>query len=106
MMTIPRSRRSTFVFRVLLTLAAAVGLLQIDRGSERRTTAHASATTIADENRTKPGASDWDIAAAGDADIQGFATDISANIGETVHFKIAAPNAIAGYRIDIYRLGY
>jgi hypothetical protein len=51
-------------------------------------------------------ASDWDISAAGDSDIQGFATDISANIGETVHFKIAAPNAIAGYRIDIYRLGY
>src|SRR5205807_5071336 len=49
-------------------------------------------------------ASEWDISGAGDPSIQGFATDISVNRGDTVHFKI---NSSAGaYRLDIYRLGY
>jgi N,N-dimethylformamidase beta subunit-like, C-terminal/Domain of unknown function (DUF4082)/Bacterial Ig domain len=48
--------------------------------------------------------SDWDISGAGDPSIQGFATDISANRGETVSFKIAT--SATSYRIDIYRLGY
>ena len=46
---------------------------------------------------------EWDVG-IGDASIQGFATDISVNRGQTVTFKI---NTIAAaYRIDIYRLGY
>src|SRR6476620_323738 len=48
--------------------------------------------------------SEWDITGAGDLSIQGFATDISVNKGETVHFKIKT-NANA-YTINIYRLGY
>ena len=48
--------------------------------------------------------SEWDIVGAGDFSIQGFATDISVNKGQTVHFKINT-NATA-YTIDIYRLGY
>jgi hypothetical protein len=55
------------------------------------------------ENRLA-GASDWDVNGAGDLTIQGFATDISVNKGETVHFKIKT-NA-SSYKIDIYRLGY
>lgn len=49
-------------------------------------------------------ASEWDITGAGDANIQGFATDISVNRGETVHFKIDTNST--DYRLDIYRLGY
>src|SRR4051794_17728494 len=94
-----------FSVRALLVFAAVIGLMLINRGSGQPLV-HASPTTIADENRLKPGSIDWDITAAGDPDIQGFATDISVNIGETVHFKIAAPGATAGYKIDIYRLGY
>ena len=48
--------------------------------------------------------SQWDISGAGDASIQGFATDISVNRGETVRFKIDTP--ATNYRLDIYRLGY
>ena len=48
--------------------------------------------------------SQWDISGAGDTTIQGFATDISANRGETIHFKIQTD--ATAYRIDIYRLGY
>src|SRR5258708_1369622 len=49
--------------------------------------------------------SDWDIGpSSGDPSIQGFATDISVNVGQTVRFKIntTAP----AYRIDIYRMCY
>ena len=51
-------------------------------------------------------ASQWDLpgADAGDASIQGYATDISVNVGQTVNFKVNT-NASA-YTIDIYRMGY
>jgi hypothetical protein len=54
----------------------------------------------------KPGnpQSEWDIDGAGDPTIQGFATDMSIDHGQTVHFKVDT-NASA-YRIDIYRLGW
>jgi hypothetical protein len=60
---------------------------------------------IACEN-SKPGnpASEWDVSGAGSAFIQGFATEMSVNRGETVRFKIDT-NATS-YRLDIYRLGY
>jgi len=50
--------------------------------------------------------SEWDIPAhdQGDPSIQGFATDISVNKGQTVSFKINTP--ATAYTIDIYRMGY
>ncbi|MBN8655678.1 MAG: DUF4082 domain-containing protein, partial [Anaerolineae bacterium] len=48
--------------------------------------------------------SEWDVSGAGDANIQGFATDISINQGGTVHFKIDTNSN--NYHIDIYRIGY
>ena len=48
--------------------------------------------------------SEWDIVGAGDATLQGFATDISVNKGGTVHFKVTTTAAL--FQIDIYRLGY
>lgn len=48
--------------------------------------------------------SQWDISGAGDSTIQGFATSISVNQGQTVSFKINT-NA-SSYKLDIYRLGY
>jgi hypothetical protein len=49
-------------------------------------------------------ASEWDIVGAGDSSIQGFATDISVNRGQTVSFKIDTNST--NYRLDIYRMGY
>jgi len=65
----------------------------------------AAANAIACEN-SKPGnpASEWDVGGVGSANIQGFATDISVNRGETVRFKINTNSN--NYRLDIYRLGY
>jgi VCBS repeat-containing protein len=44
------------------------------------------------------------IANQGDSQIEGFTTQISANAGQTISFKI--DTASSGYTLDIYRLGY
>lgn len=49
-------------------------------------------------------ASEWDVSGAGSPEIQGFATDISYNKGQTVNFKINTSGT--NYRLDIYRIGY
>src|SRR5688572_31637216 len=48
--------------------------------------------------------SEWNVAGAGDSTIQGFATAMSVDQGETVRFKIKTD--ATSYRLDIYRLGY
>ena len=59
---------------------------------------------VCENSKTGNPPSEWDVSGAGDPTIQGFATDISVNHGETVRFKIST-NATA-YHLDIYRLGY
>src|SRR5580693_9661852 len=48
--------------------------------------------------------SQWYVSGAGSTNIQGFATDISVNAGQTVFFKINT-NA-AAFSINIYWIGY
>jgi hypothetical protein len=48
--------------------------------------------------------SEWDINGSGDPSIQGFTTDISVNVGDTVSFKINT--TATSYVLDIYRMGY
>lgn len=71
----------------------------------------AGAARAADENpivveNRKPGnpASEWDVAGSGSSAIQGFTTNISYNVGETVSFKVKT--SAASHRLDIYRVGY
>ena len=59
---------------------------------------------VCENSKTGNPASEWDVSGAGDSSIQGFATDISVNRGETVRFKINTPST--DYRLDIYRMGY
>ena len=62
-------------------------------------------SVIACENSlpgTAPSA--WQVSGAGDATIQGFATSMSVNVGETVNFKISTP--ASSYHLDILRIGY
>jgi N,N-dimethylformamidase beta subunit-like, C-terminal len=54
--------------------------------------------------RTGDPPSEWEVDGAGDPSIQGFATDISVDQGQTVLFKVAA--SVSNYRLDIYRLGW
>lgn len=49
-------------------------------------------------------ATEWDVSGAGEATIQGFATDISVNRGSTIQFKVKTD--ASNYKLDIYRLGY
>lgn len=46
----------------------------------------------------------WDINGSGDDSIQGFATDISVNVGASIGFKIDTD--ASAYTIKIFRLGY
>ena len=66
---------------------------------------NAAANPIEAEN-CLPGApsSQWYIIGAGSTNIQGFATDISVNAGQSVFFKVST-NA-SQYKIDIYRIGF
>jgi hypothetical protein len=68
-----------------------------------RITAQTCPNPIVCENLL-PGDKGWDISGSGDPGLQGFATSISVNAGETVFFKITtdAPS----YRLHIYRIGY
>jgi hypothetical protein len=81
------------------------------------TFAHASLTLLAfatctaprnpiEAENCLPGSpfSQWYVQGTGSPNIQGFATDISVNAGQTISFKIST-NA-ASYHIDIYRVGY
>ncbi len=92
-----------------LLSAAAVGLmLTVTAGQAEAQEVNPCAEPanwIIAEN-CKPGnpSTEWDINGAGDLTIQGFATDISYNFGETAQFKIDTDSA--NYRIDIYRMGY
>jgi N,N-dimethylformamidase beta subunit-like protein len=65
--------------------------------------AETCANPIACENMPA-GDNGWDISGSGDSSIQGFAIDISVNVGQTIFFKVNT--SATSYRIDIYRIGY
>ena len=69
------------------------------------TTLSFSQNAISVEN-AKQGApkAQWDIVGKGDLSIQGFATTISVNKGQTISFKIKTD--ANNYKVEIYRLGY
>jgi hypothetical protein len=48
--------------------------------------------------------SEWEVQGAGEASIQGFATDISVDHGQTVQLKV--DTGASDYRLDIYRMGW
>ncbi|HEY5142974.1 MAG TPA: N,N-dimethylformamidase beta subunit family domain-containing protein, partial [Solirubrobacteraceae bacterium] len=91
-----------------LLVIAIAGLIAM-RASSSASAADPCAAPVTNKvacENTKPGdpASDWQVSGIGDSTIQGFATSMSVNVGQTVKFKIKTPaNA---YRIDILRLGY
>ncbi|MFW5467134.1 DUF4082 domain-containing protein [Knoellia sp. CPCC 206391] len=95
-------RRFTAGLGILaLFLALAVGM-----PSARAADPCAAPISVVACENTKPGAapSTWQIVGAGSSTIQGFATSISVNPGDTVRFKVKTPST--RYRIDILRLGY
>jgi hypothetical protein len=89
--------------RLLLILAVAISSLEFVPSV--RASCSAPANPIEAENCIAgTPQSTWYISGSGDSTIQGFATDISFNAGQTVFFKVNT-NA-KGYRLAIYRMGY
>ena len=90
------TRRSAQFVAVVIAMLVAAGYAMWP--------AHAQVNFIVQENAlTGNPASEWDVASSATPGIEGFATDISVNKGDTVTFKI---NSASAYAIDIYRLGY
>jgi hypothetical protein len=88
------------MFSALLLIAIA-GLL----ASTPAVASAACSNPVQCENQqTGDPMSDWLVAGAGDSTIQGFATSMSVNVGQTEYFKIKTPST--SYHIDILRLGY
>jgi hypothetical protein len=88
-----------------LILSSAVLLLGTSHARLQSPGCASPANEIVAEN-CKPGnpQTEWDVNGSGDPRIQGFATDISVNAGETISFKVGTSSP--AYRVDIYRLGY
>jgi hypothetical protein len=91
----------------MITLGVALALSMVAFGALRAPSALAACTSnpIVCENAL-PGdnPNDWQTSGAGDSTIQGFATSMSVNAGQTESFKIKTPST--KYHIDILRLGY
>jgi hypothetical protein len=98
-------------WRAGTALAVVLGIVASVPAHDRRRLHAAAAACDAPANEIvaencRPGnpSTEWDINGSGDPSIQGFATDISVNHGETVAFKVQTD--ATAYRIDIYRMGY
>jgi hypothetical protein len=91
----------TSALRLALACAAALAVLALCPTAGFA----ACANPVACENE-KPGSppDNWQVSGAGDASIQGYATSMGVNRGQTIRFKVKTPSS--NYHIDIYRLGY
>ena len=77
---------------VQLIAAVIVGLVLLTRGSGPpilKAQAPPCDIVCEDAKAGNP-STEWDVVGWGDPDIQGFATDMSVNRGQTVHFKISS----------------
>src|SRR5919204_1968226 len=100
-----RGRNRAALRRALALVVPAIAVAALVFGL--RTSAAATPCTsspVVCENQL-PGvaASSWIPSGSGDASIQGFATNISVDHGQTIDFKVKSP---ASYRVEIYRFGY
>ena len=104
----PRSRthfRYAAVALCTFLLAALLTSLTTTSSSAAIDPCGSGGNKISCENsKTGSPQSEWDIDGAGDAGIQGFATNISVNVGTKVDFKI--DSSTANYKVTIYRTGY
>jgi len=103
-----REYRAAEKSRLLTAFAALTGLilsLLIAAPARAAEECGPEDNAIVCEN-SKPGSpwTEWDIDGAGDDSIQGFAADISVNVGEPIDFKIDTD--ASAYSIDIYRTGW
>lgn len=96
--------RRYLVALVTASVVATLGLFVATDVASAAGDPCAGGNPVACEN-SKPGTDpgEWQIDGAGDDAIQGFATAMSVNPGDTIKFKVKAS---ASYTVDVYRLGY
>lgn len=99
---VPRRFAATVV---LLLVVAALTTLPTTPANAAIDPCGPSGNKISCEN-SKPGTDPavWDVDGAGDSSIQGFATDMSVNVGSRIDFKIDTD--ASAYTIKIFRIGY
>src|SRR5690349_3843074 len=103
-------KRFVGIRRQIAVAAAALGIVAgslVSLSSASAADPCAAATNpVACENQ-KPGdqIDTWDVSGIGNSSIQGFATDMSVNVGSSIGFKVQT-SGISTYNIVIYRLGY
>ncbi len=90
---------------VLLLLAACAALAAAPATSHAQACSTPVTNEVACEN-SKPGTNwtDWEVVGPGDPALQGYATEMSVQAGDTINFKIKATSS--NYHIDVLRLGY
>jgi methionine-rich copper-binding protein CopC len=101
----PRSVKAAFHFAlvVALPLSASIAVGAVPAAAADPCLPVVNA--VACEN-SKPGtpSSTWNVSGSGSSTIQGFATRMSVNVGETQSFKVKT--SARSYRLDIFRMGY
>ena len=99
----PASPRTPAVLLALIAALVALGVAP--SVSQAAPCTPPVVNQVACEN-TQAGAaqSTWEVDGAGDSSIQGYATSMSVNKGQTISFKIKS--STSNYHIDILRLGY
>src|ERR1700744_4700455 len=113
-MTAPSQYRRVFnaaLASAFLLLAAFVFVTEAGGGVTSAAAAETGLCAVPVQNpvaceNSKPGVEPekWQVDGIGDETIQGFATQISVNVGGTESFKIKTPST--KYHINILRLGY
>ena len=106
-----RPLRRTLAWLTALTLMAALLAAVATYPAARASAGPAlsgcnlAANPIVCENQnTGTAESLWGVSGAGDTSIQGFATDQSVDIGQTINFKVST--AATSWHIDIVRVGW
>ena len=102
--SLTRAAAAGFAAAILVAVGLPVGL-RIHSASAASPCGPPVTSVIGCEN-TLAGdpSSDWQEAGAGDSTLQGFATSMSVNVGQTVSFRVKS--TASAYHIDILRLGY
>ncbi len=98
-------RRRAILALAVLALAIALSPARTTAAGAEEDNCAAAANPIVCENALpgdKP--SNWEISGVGNANLQGFATSMSVDAGETERFKI--DTTASSYKIEILRLGY
>lgn len=90
---------------LLVLLAATLTVIVPSARAEAASLCGANINPVVCENQ-QPGVDPevWDIEGAGDPSIQGFAADISVDVGSRIDFKIDTD--ARNYTIDVYRTGW